>query len=369
MAISDWFERLWHRQAKHYVYAPIPANRQQTPVQETKLESEKHYLRIWLSEMFLADDRRLFRQFVPVLHSAVRLQFASNPVEELPYVAGPQNVGLGSTLGRGVQLNHPLTNLLPFRGGTVALSAALLAYKEKDFFKGFLDVLNDVSGLLNAGQLSAVLPVVGGAVDGIQSLLGAGEKDVHLIYFQAFGGDTAGGGSALHSGYTAVVAADATRFDEKKLWVRDARLHFGDSLASSQPLQGYDYMLLRVEATETRDDFLGFTELSKLLAQAISEGLRDRTSGDQLMIATQLAVWGSPDFTSADRVRVARALKREYERAIGAGDVAAVSGLEVGAEALNTRILAEPVDDAARASAALSRDGKLPLKDFLNEVQ
>jgi hypothetical protein len=369
MSIADWFQRLWKKEAQHFVYAPIPVERQDTPLQEVTLQAEKHYLRLWLSEAFLADDRRLFREYVPVVHSAVRLQFASNAAQELPYVAGPQNVGLGTTLGKGVQLNHPLTNLLPFRGGTVALSTALLAYKQKDFFQGFVEILHDVSGLLNVGQLSSTLKIAEGAVDGIQNLLGAGEKDVHLVYFQSFGGDTATGGVSLKSGYTAVIRAAASSFDTTKLFIKESQLSYGKALASSKPLEGYDYMLLRTEASQTRDDFLGFEEFTKLLTQAIQEGLKDRASGDQILQAAQIAVWASPDFTNADRVRVAKALKREYETALGGGADEATRGLTERMEILSARVLEADVRAAENAAASLTRDGQLPLTRFLEELR
>lgn len=41
---------------------------------EVEVSAEAHYFRVWLAEMFLCDDHRLFRGFVPVVHSVVRLQ-------------------------------------------------------------------------------------------------------------------------------------------------------------------------------------------------------------------------------------------------------------------------------------------------------
>ncbi|HET7231428.1 MAG TPA: hypothetical protein VFJ16_15575 [Longimicrobium sp.] len=319
MSIMDWFERLVKSEAVHYVAVPIPPERQDKPVQPTVIQAEKHYLRLWLAEMFLKDDRRLFREFVPVVHSAVRLQFAQNAAQELPYVAGPQDVGLGTTLGKGVQVDHPLTNLIPFRGGTVSVAAALVAYKRKDFFEGFMQVLNNVSGLLNAGQLSATLKVVEGAVAGIQTLLGAGDKEMHLLYFQGYGGSTSSGGASLTSGYTAVIRGDAGRFDTSRLWVKNGGLHYGDTLAAARPLDGYDSMLLRLESAIARDDFLSFEEFGKLLKEAIREGLRDRARGDAIIQTALVAAYESPDLTNADRLRVARALREEYDNAVGGG--------------------------------------------------
>jgi hypothetical protein len=308
--------------------------------------------------MFLRDDRRLFRGFVPVVHSVVRLQFGVKPALELPYVAGPQDIGLGTTLGEGVQTNHALTNLLPFRGGTFSISAGLLAYKSNDFFEGFSKVLNDVTGLLNVGQLSAALKVVDGAVAGMQNLFGAGDKDVHLLYSQTFGGATGGGGASLRSGYVAVVKADAKSFEKSKLFVKQSRLCFGKNLAEARELDGYDYMLLRIEASTERDDFLTFETFADLLKKAIEEGFKDRAKGDAVISTALLAAWSSPDLTIADRGRVVAALDQIYREALASipgspSRAAAPAALDL-AKLLNTRIAAVPsnriTDIAERAT-------------------
>jgi hypothetical protein len=360
---------VWRKEAQHFVYAPIPMERQDSPIQEVPIQAEQHYFRVWLSEMYLRDDRRLFREYVPVVHSAVRLQFGTRPTQELPYVAGPQQVGLGSTLGQGVQLNHPLTNLLPFRGGTVTLSTALFAYKQKDFFQGFVEILHDVSGLLNTGQLSATLNVVEGAVDGVQNLLGAGEKDVHLLYFEGFAGTTGGGGVTLKSGYTAVIKANAASFDNNKLFVKNSQLHFGNDLVSSKPLDGYDYMLLRVEASQERDDYLSFEDFGKLLMDSIRAGLRNRADGDAVIQTAQIVAWASPDLTNLDRVRVALGLKREYERALAGGRAEGERPLMERMEAFSNQVRAIESQEVRRVMDSILDYGALPLGHFIEKVR
>lgn len=371
MSLLDFFNGLWRKEAHHLVFAWIPEDRQSPAVPSVAAEAERHYVRIWLAETFLCDDRKLFRQYVPVVHSVVRLQFAGKPAQELPYVAGPQNLGLGTTLGKGVQLNHYLTNLLPFKGGTLSLAAGLFAYKSKDFFEGFSSVLHDVTGLLNQGQLSAALKVVDGAVGGIQNLLGAGDKDIHLLLFHGFGGETDTGGASLRSGYMAVIDAPAGKFDQRKLCVRDSRLCFGDSVASAPPLDGHDYMLLRIEIRSSRDDFLTFEVFTNLLNDAIREGVKDRSAGDAIIKTATIAAWSSPDLTVVDRLRVARALRDYYEQALGPAPappppVIDKSALKV---ALNRQILEIDPGRLAPMAARLSVGGGPDLKGFLRSVQ
>src|SRR5262249_52291121 len=131
MSLVDYLKGLWQGDANHWVIAEIPADHTDASVAVEPIVAEDHYVRLWLSEMFLKNDRKLFREFQPVVHSSVRLTYGSS-TKELPYVAGPQDLGLGeNTLGQGVRLDHRLTNLLPFNGGSVDISAALVAYKDK----------------------------------------------------------------------------------------------------------------------------------------------------------------------------------------------------------------------------------------------
>ncbi len=371
MGLLDDFGSLWRSEARHLVFTWIPEERQSPSALSIAAEAEKHYVRVWLAEMFLRDDRRLFRQFVPVVHSVVRLQFGGKPAQELPYVAGPQDLGLGTTLGKGVQLNHYLTNLLPFKGGTLSLAAGLFSYKSKDFFQAFSSVLHDVTGLLNQGQLSAALKVVDGAVDGIQNLLGAADKEVHLLLFQGFGGETGSGGTSLRSGYMAVVNAEAGTLDPTKLCVRDSRLCYGASVSAAPPLDGYDYMLLRIEVRPSRDDFLTFEVFTNLLNDAIREGVKDRSAGDAIIKTATIAAWSSPDLTVVDRLRVARALKDYYEQALGPAPAPPARHVDSSALklALNRQILDIDPGRLAPMAARLTSGGSPDLKGFLRTVQ
>ena len=73
MSVKGWFKKQWKKSSVHYIHAQIPTAQQDVPVVEVTLEAEKHYFRLWLAEMFLKDDKRVFRSYVPVVHSAVSL--------------------------------------------------------------------------------------------------------------------------------------------------------------------------------------------------------------------------------------------------------------------------------------------------------
>lgn len=312
MSLIDWFTNLFVKESEHYVFAPVASD-----VEKIEFKEGQHYFRLRLAEMFLKDDRKLFRTYVPVVSSVVELQFGSNAAQQLPSVAGPLSLNLNeSSLGKGVEINYALTNLVPYRGGTVSISAALLAYVNKDYFQPFLSLANSISSLLTIGQLSTTLKVVDSTVSAIQDLLDGGDKDIRLVFHNEYSGTDSLGGVSLSNGYFVVIGTDANKFNPEKLFVKNSQLQFGDDLDSAKPLTGYDYMLFSVEAAVYRDDFRYFDEYNSLLNTAIEKGMTDKAEGDAIIRAAMQAVFKSNDLTYVDKTRVAEALKQEYEERI-----------------------------------------------------
>lgn len=319
MGILDFLTKLFVSASEHCVYIRIPNEKvKETPVLVSQtIEAEKYYFRVWLAEMFLKDDRKLFKTFIPVVHSVTKLQFGNRATQELPYVAGPVNLNLDATLGKGVQINHALTNLLPFRGGSISIAAALVAYENKDFFESFMSTLNSLSGLLNIGQLSTTLKIIDSTVNGIQNMITGGNKDIHLVYSETFAGKVSDGGNPLTNGYIAIVNTSEGKIDKERLFVINSRLCYGDSIVTAKPIDGYDYILLRIELSKSRDDPLAFEEFAKLLNTAIEKGIESKSDGDAIMKTLKVVIWKSEDLTNFDKGIVYKACKDNYDIAIG----------------------------------------------------
>ena len=353
MSLIDWFNHLFVKESKHYVFAPVASD-----VETVELKEGQHYLRLRLAEMFLKDDRKLFRSYVPVVSSVVELQFGSNAAQQLPSVAGPLSLNLNAdSLGKGVELNYALTNLVPYRGGTVSISAALLAYVNKDYFQPFITLADSVSSLLTSGQLSTTLKVVDSAVRGIQDLLNGGDKDIRLVYHNEYAGTDSLGGVSLTNGYFVVINADARQFATDKLFVKHSWLLYGEDAVSAKPLTGYDYMLFSVEAALYRDDFRYFNEYNSLLYTAIEKGMTDKSEGDAVIRAAMLAVFKSDDLTYVDKTRVAAALKQEYEERLSLQSKGK-GPLSVDGQWLNDRALAIDPEGVWRQIVPLLAGGK-----------
>lgn len=316
MSLFDTLNGWINRESKKYMYAPIDRDHVKGATYNTEpLEGGKNYFRLWLSEMCLAKELEWFKSWYPVVHSIINFQFG-NKVINLPYIAGSLNLKdvNSSNLDRVIQLNHPMTTLMPFNGGVVELTAGILAMEGRDYLNQFIKVMGDFANILVVPQLSAALNVAGPIANGVEELLGVSNGKLHLGLHQSFVGKEGGVANNLKAGYIAAILAEEKDLDAKKLWVVDDRLRYGTSADNSEPLAGRTYMLFRIENREERDDLDGITTIRGPFNEAISalvNGEEERAK--TLLRAAIAAAVTSPDLTRADRRRVAQALKDEYD--------------------------------------------------------
>jgi hypothetical protein len=312
--ITGWVKR----DAKKYIYAPIPVDHVKDAISDgAPLEAGKHYFRIWLSEMYLKREREWFKSWYPAVHSLVRFQFGSQLVE-IPHIAGPLHLkGVNdANLERAIQLNHNLTTLMPYNGGVVEVAAGLLAMEGKNYLNAAMKVMGDLSGLLVVPQLSAALAIAAPIANGLQELLSGGSGQMDLGLHQSFTGAGGGGANELRPGYIAIVLADESKYDQKQFWVENDRLRYGVSQEASQPLTGVTHMLFRIESRTERDDWMGLKTIVDARDEAhkaIAEGNAEQA--DAAIKRTLFLVRTLPDLTRADSKRIATALKDEFDEA------------------------------------------------------
>ncbi len=343
MSLRKTVTGLFKRNASRYLYVPIPAERVLGGQVDTEaLVAGRDYFRLWLTEMSLKSDREWFKTWHPAVHSLVRFQFGTHNVD-VPNIVGEQGLmGIDSAhLDRAVSLNYPLTALMPFSGGVVEVTAALLAMQGQDYLKRFINVLSDFAKLVAIPQLSAVLAVAGPVADGIDELLGGGDGEMHLGLHQSYV-HRGGGANELRPAYYAAVLATEAQVDPATLWVSHDRLRHGPTADRSVPFEGYAYLLLRVQKETDRDDWEGLTSIMTPFGAAISAlGAGHREDADSYYRAALTATVKSPDLTQADRRRVAVELLRRFEEAKDLG-LRAVSTWPPFA----TSVATMPVDEA-----------------------
>jgi hypothetical protein len=272
----------------------------------TQVTAGRHYYKIWLADMFLKDDRAWGSSWYPAVVASVQLKFG-NKTQELTHVAGETTLKNFDrrAVRKGVSLNHEITDLLPFNGGTVRMEAALLAMEGKNGVKNLLKVLGDFSKLLVVPELSSALAVAGPLANGVAELVGATDAHPELRMEDTWTGTDVGGVNILLGGYFVVISAQSGEIPPQELSVRGSRLYRG-----KDELTGYHYMLFRVDTTEFRDDWDSLTSISEAYEQAVSalESAADQTDeelkkklkadAEKKFNAARLAATRAPELTS-----------------------------------------------------------------------
>ncbi|MGH2618785.1 MAG: hypothetical protein ACRDJC_26450, partial [Thermomicrobiales bacterium] len=342
MALWDVLSNLVQRDARHLERIVIPPQNV-LPAQgdAVPLAAGEGYFRLWVAEMFLAADREWFHTFYPVVQSLTTFQFGggAKPVE-IAQVAGPGHLQKvdPANLDKVIQVNHTLTPLVPFAGGTVQIEAGLLAMQADDLLQRFLDVVGGFSVLLAVPQLSTALGIASTVSDGVEKLLGVGSNRLVLGYQQTFAGS--GGGTQLGPTHVALLNAQSGSTKPEHYWVKNGSLHYGSDAEQAAALSGVDYMLLRLETLPERDDWDGLAAINEpwkkaidSLSQTDPSGLPRLADAETFVRIAAVAALNSPDLTAKDRVRVAKAIQarfKEYKAALGFDAESAAAGTPFG---------------------------------------
>ncbi len=310
--IRGWVDQ----NADKYVYAPIPKERTDASDDNTPLKPLASYFRLWLSEMFLTKSVAWFQGIFPAVHSEVKLQFGDQQAVTFSNVAAPPQ----NQLARGVRLNYRLTELMPYNGGIVEIEAALLALKgPTNYLATAINVLQEFSSLITP-PLGQVLTVAAKIAAGTRDLLSATQGDVYLGLHQTFTSPGGGGQSIMAPGHIAVILATPRQVDAKRLYVKSDQLCYSpQDGASPVPLQGYDYMLFRIEGRQERDDWMlkNIVEPMQQAITALSQGETAKATAYKTVALA--AAWQSPDLAFYDRRRVVEAIKEQLAQIEGGG--------------------------------------------------
>lgn len=324
MTLWESMLQLFQRDAQHLDRPEVLAEQIiPAPADLESLAGGEGYFRLWVVQMFLKQDRAWFKSWYPVVQSLTQLRFGnlSGPLE-IAHIAGPSHLRDidPNHLDRVVQLDLPLTPLVPFSGGIVQIEAGLLAMKTSDTLQRFLDVMGDFAKLLAVPQLSSALNVADAISNGINQLLGIGDSHMVLGLNRTFESAGGGGHNDLRPLYMAIIDAPSGSYPPQQLWVKEGKLLYGSTLAAAQELAGVNYMLLRVETRRYRDDWDALSAINDAFTKAIDALTKVDANGkppieeaETYVRIAAAAALNSPDLTRRDRAQVARAIWDQYK--------------------------------------------------------
>jgi hypothetical protein len=279
----------------------------------TPLAANQHYIRVRLARMFLRDQSTWTQRWFPAVQSHIAFQFGDGRAE-IPNVADVNRTQLqNSSNGDLIIRNVPLTPVVPFHGGLVEISVSLLAIKGENGLNKFIGVLGGFSEVLQIPQFSAALKIAAPLTNGLNVLLDTASDHLHLGYFNSFGA------GQLQDGYIAILRTPQANINKGRLFVVQDVLCEGDTLSAGdhQEFTGCDYMLLRIEIFEHRDDFESLTRISEIWKEV------ENTMGEQRpdweikakeqMRSLLLSVIQADELTRGDRVRIGNEFRARFE--------------------------------------------------------
>ncbi len=324
MSLLNSLSQLFQRDAQHLESLVVPSDHIFPPTLAAgALGANEGYFRLWVTQMFLHHDRNWFTEWYPVVQSLTIFSLGTRPNVEIAQVAGPgslQNVD-PKNLGRIINRDHALTPLVPFGGGTVQIQAGLIAMPDGDLLRRFLDVMGSFAGLVAVPQVSAAIGIADTVSKGVEQLLGAGDKQMTLGYQQTFVSKGGGGDNDLASKYILLTSASAGSYSkpDSQIWIKDGEVWVGSDPKVASQLDKVNYILLRFETRPERDDWESllsinepWTKAINALAEFDASGNPKVADGDLMVRIAIAAALNSPDLTTKDKPRVARAIRDKY---------------------------------------------------------
>jgi hypothetical protein len=261
------------------VIDPSHVDREISPV---TIEASRHYVQFSLAHLFLKRENRWPDGRSPAVLSLLRV-----PSREIPILFNlARRLTVENHSGRMSVERFPVTPETPFNGGIVSFSVGLIGVDPETAQERRLSETH-MRILLEEEILHSGLGFIGEYSEG-----------------------------ELSTGYLAVINASEHEIDPVRLWVvRDQlRVGSGPGDQESVPLVEHDYLLLRVDVSETREDYEFLWPVQNLFRDALNslrDSVRDFLVSDYFREAL-LSVLQSSDLTGADKRRMFNAMIERF---------------------------------------------------------
>lgn len=250
---KDIYERIRHAPAKTWAYLQIPDEHIDRACPMGIFEPQKHYFRMVVNEMFLADSRQWITNFDPVVFAAVEFLYDKTMSEE-PKVVGPRLLAnYKQAVPQGVRfLNTPISGLHPYVGGDFTYTVILYRVARNNHVRDLLNVLEKVVNAVDpSNAMKAYLNIAGVVVDGLDIILGTNQTTPVVAIRNTV---NLAAGNDFKPGYSVLIDAPENSIKKENFWVRDGRLFYGTSLSSSIPYSEKDFVLFSIIQSEARND-------------------------------------------------------------------------------------------------------------------
>jgi len=307
--LKKHLSNLWSQTRAQMIYQPVDPSRTDKPEDYVALQYGRHYIRLWLAQVYLYKKTTFMQTWYPAVHSLVKFDFQGETIE-FPTVADASKIGMKQNVKTGdiVAQNFVLTPLIPFNNGTIDLDAGLTAIQGANYMDRLITPLSDFSSLLTVPQFTSALKVAEPLAKGLQSMLSVG--GVQLALHDGFAEKRVGG-------YWMSVRASSIEAKPDELVVRNDQLLRRvkkNQEKKDEAFEGYDYMLFRLEVTEKGPDYRSLSSIQNPMKQA-HEALKDAedAKADGCYRAAIIAAHEARELSTADRRRVKIQLHDDFK--------------------------------------------------------
>jgi hypothetical protein len=266
-----------------------------------RLRSDVDYFSVKINELFLANDRRWWVEYVPTVFVASEFIF-DKKVTVLPYVVGPSLIEKLGQSSPNRMLFHDINvaGPHPFRGGKFALTVILCRTKRTDYARQLLGMVEGIVGALDFGTaLSSYTKIASSAIDGIEGLMQLG--DTEPLCGERIEWDSEAD-EGLTTGYVAIVNSATTPGQASKLRIRGKRLHCDGADAGLREFREADYVLYSIARSQHRSDerLLAFYPLhDELMSAALGPSDSDWDRAKATLLTLYQSMVLSPDLVPA----------------------------------------------------------------------
>jgi hypothetical protein len=271
---------------------------------EASLEAGTGYFQVRLAEMYLRYASRLWQTYAPATLFVCDFNYGTAETRVPFFVSNKllENAAAGAGAMERANVRFRDTRVIgpiPYLGGDVAIFAGLFRTVLADERKALFSIFEKLFGACCASGLSSYVVLADKLCDELLNTLGMEDVKCLLAERNVFGTSI----RPLASGYLALVDAAPAELDARQLSVVDNSLYMSDG-AGTRPMEGYDYCLLRLETSGTRDDFttLPFhrrwkTAQANLLRRRLPEA-------NAALLECQSELLESDDVTETDKYRL-----------------------------------------------------------------
>ena len=254
--LTQWWDAFYDKvrhsptiQPTHYPI--LPGNLDKPSGQAFK--RDKHYFVIKINRIFLKYNRDFWTTYAPMALVVSEFQYDGQENTVVPFIVGPSllekdKIELPSGF---IFKDTKVAGIHPYKGDDFKLTIILYRVKRTDIAKKLLKVVENMASVLDFSQtLGTYLKIANVLVDTVGEVIGTDDDNQPLIGLrQEFSSD-----GGFLPGYYALIDSHQAQVDQKKLWVKDNELLYGDK-DNAQKFTDANYVLYSISQVTERNDY------------------------------------------------------------------------------------------------------------------